>query len=37
MKNEGLYELAKKYDNFKAKATVLIGYAKNIDEIEFFE
>ena len=35
--NEGLYELAKKYDNFNAKATVLIGYAKNKDEIEFFE
>lgn len=37
IKNEGLYELAKKHDNFKAKATVLIGYAKNTDEIEFFE
>lgn len=37
MKNEWLYQLAKKYNNFKAKATVLIWYAKNIDEIEFFE
>ena len=37
LKNEGLYELAKKYNNFNAKATVLIAYAKNIDEIEFFE
>lgn len=37
MENEGLYELTKKHDNYKAKATVLIGYAKNVDEIEFFE
>lgn len=37
MKNEGLYQLVKKYTNHKARATVLIGYAKNADEIEFFE
>lgn len=37
IKNEGLYQLAKKYENFKTSATVLIGYAKNADEIEFFE
>lgn len=37
IKNEGLYELAKKFDNFKATASVLIGYAKSADEIEFFE
>lgn len=37
IKNEWLYELAKKYNNFKARATVLIGYAKSADEIEFFE
>ena len=37
MKNEGLYQLVKKYTNHKARATVLIGYAKHADEIEFFE
>lgn len=37
IKNEWLYELAKKYNNFKARATVRIGYAKNADEIAFFE
>lgn len=37
MKNEGLYALAKKYNNYQAKATVLIGYAENKDKIEFFE
>jgi inosine/xanthosine triphosphate pyrophosphatase family protein len=37
MKNEGLYELAKNSGKYKAKATVVIGYAKNKDEIEFFE
>ncbi|MEI7558245.1 MAG: non-canonical purine NTP pyrophosphatase [bacterium] len=37
MGNKKLYALAKKYDDFKAKATVLIGYAKNKDEIDFFE
>lgn len=35
--NEGLYELAKNSGKYKAKATVLIGYAKNKDEIQFFE
>ena len=37
MKNEWLYELAKKYDNFKARASVIIGYAANADDIRFFE
>lgn len=37
MTNKGLYELAKKYNNFGVRASVLIGYAKNKDEIEFFE
>lgn len=37
MSNIWLYQLAKKYNNFKATARVLIGYAKNKDEIEFFE
>lgn len=37
LKNDGIYELTKKYNNFKAKVTVLIGYAKNKDEIYFFE
>lgn len=37
LKNKGIYELTKKYDNFKAQVTVLIGYAKNKDEIHFFE
>ncbi|MCX6823874.1 MAG: non-canonical purine NTP pyrophosphatase [candidate division SR1 bacterium] len=37
IKNEGLYGLAKNAGKYKAKATVLIGYAKNKDEIEFFE
>lgn len=37
MKNEGLYELADKYKNYKAQASTIIGYAKNKDEIEFFE
>jgi non-canonical purine NTP pyrophosphatase (RdgB/HAM1 family) len=37
LKNEWLYELAKKPGKYEAKATTLIGYAKNADEIEFFE
>lgn len=37
LKNEGIYELVSHYKNFKARATVLIGYAKNKDEIHFFE
>jgi inosine triphosphate pyrophosphatase len=37
MGNEWLYDLAKNSGKYKAKATVLIGYAKNADEIEFFE
>lgn len=37
LRNEGLYELAKKYNKFKARATVVIAYAKNADEIKFFE
>jgi len=37
LKNEGLYELTKKYSNYKAKARALIGYAKNLNDIHFFE
>lgn len=37
LKNDGIYELTKKYNNFRAQATVLIGYAKNKNKIHFFE
>ena len=37
LKNEWLYQLAKNVSTYKAKATTIIGYAKNKDEIEFFE
>jgi inosine/xanthosine triphosphate pyrophosphatase family protein len=37
MKNEGMYELVKNSGKHKAKATVLIGYAKDTENIEFFE
>lgn len=37
MKNEWLYELAKHPWKHKARATVLIWYAKNADDIRFFE
>ena len=35
--NEGLANLAEKLSNSKAEAKTIIGYAKNRDEIEFFE
>jgi inosine triphosphate pyrophosphatase len=35
--NDGLYNLVQKLDNDNAVAKTLIGYAKNPDEIEFFE
>lgn len=35
--NEWLYDLANKYWNTKALAKTIIGYAKNINEIYFFE
>jgi len=35
--NEGLSELAKKLGNDRAAARTIIGYAKNQDEISFFE
>lgn len=35
--NEGLVEIAEKLGNSKAQAKTLIGYAKNADEVEFFE
>ena len=37
MKNEWLYTLAKNAGKHKARASVLIGYAKNADEIKIFE
>jgi len=33
----GVYELAEKFGNTKAEAKTIIGYAKNKDEIYFFE
>ncbi len=35
--NEGLYTLAKNMGNTKATARAIIGYAKNKDDISFFE
>jgi non-canonical purine NTP pyrophosphatase (RdgB/HAM1 family) len=35
--NDGLYNIAKKLNNFKAEAKTVIGYAKNKKEIKFFE
>jgi non-canonical purine NTP pyrophosphatase (RdgB/HAM1 family) len=35
--NDGLYNIAKKLNNFKAEAKTVIGYAKNEKEIKFFE
>ena len=37
MGNEGLAEIAKKFDNDGAEAKTIIGYAKNREEIHFFE
>lgn len=35
--NDGLYNIAKKLNNFKAEAKTVIGYAKNKKEIKFFK
>jgi len=35
--NQGLFELAEKLENNKAEAKTIIGYAKNSEEIHFFE
>lgn len=35
--NEGLYDIAKKYNNFNATAKTVIGYANQNKEILFFE
>jgi len=35
--DKGIYELAKKYNNFKAEVKVTIGYARNSEDIHFFE
>ncbi len=35
--NKGLFELAKNFNNYKAEAKTIIGYAKNSDEIYYFE
>lgn len=35
--NDGLYNVAEKLGNNRAQAKTIIGYAKNADEIEFFE
>lgn len=37
LKNEWLYQLAKNTDKYEGKATTIIAYAKNENEIEFFE
>ena len=37
MGNEGLYELAKKYNNFNAQIKAIIGYAAESGEVTFFE
>lgn len=34
---QGIYDIAKAFNNFKAQAKTVIGYAKNEREIEFFE
>lgn len=35
--NDGLFEIAGRAENYKAKAAVMIGYAKNEDDINFFQ
>ncbi len=37
MGNDGLYELVEKFNNSKAIAKTIIGYAKNKDLVQFFE
>jgi inosine triphosphate pyrophosphatase len=34
---QGLYDIAKAFNNFNAQAKTVIGYAKNAHEINFFE
>ena len=35
--SKGIYEIANKFGNSRAEAKTIIGYAKNENEIEFFE
>lgn len=35
--NDGLYELSRKLDNDKAQVKTIVGYAKNRQDIHFFE
>lgn len=35
--NKGLYQIAKRFGNFKAEAKTIIGYARSAKEIHFFE
>lgn len=35
--NEGLYDIARKFNNFDAEAKTLIGFANNPNNIHFFE
>jgi inosine triphosphate pyrophosphatase len=35
--NNGLYKLAKKYDNFSVSASVMIGYIDELSNMHFFE
>ncbi len=35
--NEGLYDIAHKYDNYNAQAKTVVGYSDNNGNIEFFE
>lgn len=35
--NEGIYDIAKKYDNYKAQAKTIVGYVSLSKEIHFFE
>jgi len=37
MGNEGLYELAKKYNNFNAQIKAIVGYADESGDVTFFE
>ncbi len=34
---KGIYEIAKKFNNFKASVKAIYGYARNEDELKFFE
>lgn len=35
--NQGLFEIARRFETFGAEAKVMIGYARNHEEIYFFE